>query len=310
MKTAHVREARYPIRAVSKLTGVSIDTLRAWERRYQAVTPTRDERGRLYSESDVLRLRLLNQAVVSGHSIGRVATLTEADLRRLTSAPAAAPPAPGAPVHADFSAALARFDSIAVDRECARLAAVLPPSDLVRNVLLPALRDVGAQWNRRRGGIAREHVMSAAMQHLLGSFLRVHARPEATIRLLFATPSGDRHEIGILGAAMLAATQGFGVSYLGADLPAAQILEAVQTAGGIAVLVLGATLPTRSLAHELRAIVRDLPGSVELWVGGPEADRHHRLLGARGLLLRDFDAYLEQLARLSSRRDATAGAIP
>ena len=31
--------ARYPIRAVSRLTGISIDTLRAWERRYGAVTP-------------------------------------------------------------------------------------------------------------------------------------------------------------------------------------------------------------------------------------------------------------------------------
>jgi DNA-binding transcriptional MerR regulator len=29
--------ARYPIRAVSKLTGIGIDTLRAWERRHGAV---------------------------------------------------------------------------------------------------------------------------------------------------------------------------------------------------------------------------------------------------------------------------------
>ena len=54
---------RYPIRAVSKLTGIAIDTLRAWERRYGAVTPVRDSRGRLYSDADVARLRLLHQAV-------------------------------------------------------------------------------------------------------------------------------------------------------------------------------------------------------------------------------------------------------
>ena len=62
--------ARYPIRAVSKLTGIAIDTLRAWERRYGAVTPTRDERGRMYTDADVARLRLLGGAVESGHSIG------------------------------------------------------------------------------------------------------------------------------------------------------------------------------------------------------------------------------------------------
>ena len=58
-----MKHLRYPIRAVSKLTGISVDTLRAWERRYAVVDPERDERGRLYSDADVERLRLLRQAV-------------------------------------------------------------------------------------------------------------------------------------------------------------------------------------------------------------------------------------------------------
>src|ERR1017187_4817576 len=54
--------AGYPIRAVSKLTGISIDTLRAWERRYKAVVPTRNARGRLYNAAQVRRLTLLHAA--------------------------------------------------------------------------------------------------------------------------------------------------------------------------------------------------------------------------------------------------------
>ena len=68
--------ARYPIRAVSKLTGISIDTLRAWERRHGVVSPIRDDRGRLYTDADVNRLRLLQRALADGHSIGRLAPLT------------------------------------------------------------------------------------------------------------------------------------------------------------------------------------------------------------------------------------------
>ena len=49
--------ASYPIRAVSRLTGIGIDTLRAWERRHQAVTPVRDDRGRMYTDADIARLR-------------------------------------------------------------------------------------------------------------------------------------------------------------------------------------------------------------------------------------------------------------
>jgi MerR family transcriptional regulator, light-induced transcriptional regulator len=299
MKVGRGREAKYPIRSVSRLTGVSIDTLRAWERRYRAVTPTRDERGRLYSEADIARLRLLNQAVLSGHSIGRAAALSDAALRRLQSVAGAAAPEPVAPVHADFRAALARFDSVAVDRELARLAAVMAPADLVRDVLLPELRAVGDQWKRGQGGVAREHLMSAAIRHLLGSFLRLHARPERGVRLLFATPSGDRHEIGTLGAAMLAASRGFAVTYLGPDLPVAQILEAARVARNVSVLVLGVTLPSPLLARELRAVVRDLPRGVELWAGGAAAARHHRLISARGLVLSSLDAYVEQLTRLA-----------
>src|SRR5512138_1466617 len=74
---------RYPIRAVSKLTGISVDTLRAWERRYRVVEPERDERGRMYSEQDVERLRLLRAAIERGHAIGRVAVLATDDLRAL-----------------------------------------------------------------------------------------------------------------------------------------------------------------------------------------------------------------------------------
>ena len=45
--------AHYPIRVVSRMTGLSVDTLRAWERRYQAVSPSRDDRGRAYSDAQV-----------------------------------------------------------------------------------------------------------------------------------------------------------------------------------------------------------------------------------------------------------------
>src|SRR6188474_1449923 len=83
MKNPRELPARYPIRAVSRLTGIGIDTLRAWERRHGAVTPVRDDRGRMYTDADVARLRLLSQAVEQGHSIGRLAGLTDADLHRL-----------------------------------------------------------------------------------------------------------------------------------------------------------------------------------------------------------------------------------
>lgn len=304
MKQAAESAARYPIRAVSRLTGVGIDTLRAWERRYGAVTPTRDDRGRLYSEADVARLRLIQRAVSAGHAVGRVAALGDKDLRRLAAVhdEAEAPQAPAPTAAGALDTALVRLDSAAIDREFSRLAALLPPLQLVRDIVMPALRKVGDRWESRRGAIAHEHLVSATLRHLLGSFLRVHARDDAPVRLLFATPSGDRHEAGILGAAMLAAASGHGVSYLGPDLPAGEIAAAVKAAGA-QVLVLGVTLADnrRRAARELRAVLRALPAGVEVWAGGPAAGDHVLLLSARGLVLPDFDAYQQQLDRLGGR---------
>jgi DNA-binding transcriptional MerR regulator len=300
MQTTSEPAAHYPIRAVSKLTGIAIDTLRAWERRYGAVTPARDDRGRLYSDADVARLRLLNQAVTSGHSVGRIATLSDAELRRLAAPPAAPAESTRTALDASsFRSALGRLDSFAVDREFSRLAALLPPIDLVREVLLPSLRDVGDNWHKAAGNIAQEHLISSTAHHLLGSFLRLHSKVGAAARLLFATPSNERHELGLLCAAMLAAANGLGVSYVGADLPAREIVEAVRLTDAH-VLVLGLTL-TESGSHterELRAIVRGLPARTELWAGGQGAGRHAALLSGRGLVLNDFDEYLFQTDRI------------
>ena len=300
--------AHYPIRAVSRLTGIGIDTLRAWERRHGAVTPVRDERGRMYTDADVARLRLLRRAVEQGHSIGRLAGLTDTELHRLavpaatTAAPATDPVRPTSLDTAALSAALHHYDAAAIDQEIARLAAVLRPLDLLRDVLMPVLVQVGDDWHRGRAGIAQEHLMSSTVRHILGSFLRLYAQPDAKVRLLFATPSGDRHEIGTLGAAMLAASSGLGVAYLGPDLPSREIVESVKPAGAH-VLVLGLTTSSagKSKERELRTIVRDLPKNVELWAGGRGAERHAAIISPRGLVLGDYQAYQQELVRLGGR---------
>jgi len=300
--------ARYPIRAVSKLTGIGIDTLRAWERRYGAVTPSRDDRGRMYTEADVARLRLLSGAVERGHSIGRLAALTDDELRDLCGAPSAAVvpapgPTPGAPVDTStLLAALREYDAIGLDQELSRLAAVLRPLDLLQNVLMPLLTQVGDDWHRKRTRIAHEHLMSATMRNLLGAFLRLYARRETSIRLLFATPSGERHEIATLGAAMLAASAGLGVSYLGADLPAREIVDSIEPAGA-QVLVLGLTTAAadRAREREVKTIVRELPDGVELWAGGRGAERHAAIVRPRGLILADYTTYQQELVRIGGR---------
>jgi cobalamin-dependent methionine synthase I len=144
--------------------------------------------------------------------------------------------------------------------------------------------------------------MSSTVRNVLGSVLRVYARPDVSVRLLFATLSGERHEIATLGAAVLAASSGLSVIYLGPDLPASEVVESAKRSGA-QVLVLGLTTTSagKTKERELRTIVRDLPKHVELWAGGRGAARHAAIIRRRGLVIGDYTAYQQELVRIGGR---------
>ena len=79
---AQISNDEYKIGAVSKITGIGTETLRAWERRYQAVVPGRSESGdRVYSSEDLSKLFLLKNLSEVGNSIGTIARLSVQDLK-------------------------------------------------------------------------------------------------------------------------------------------------------------------------------------------------------------------------------------
>ncbi|WP_202370156.1 MerR family transcriptional regulator [Pseudomonas sp. MWU318] len=67
------REELFPIREVSRLTGVNPVTLRAWERRYGLIQPTRTESGhRLYSMTEIERVRSIVDWIDRGVAVSKV----------------------------------------------------------------------------------------------------------------------------------------------------------------------------------------------------------------------------------------------
>jgi hypothetical protein len=292
--------AAHPIRVAARLTGLTVDTLRAWERRYEAVRPSRDGRGRAYSESDVARLKTLGDLVRGGHAIGSVAGLDDASLSRLlnrsaaASGPERAPRVPLANL-GTITTALDAYDLDEVDRALNTFAVLLPPRDLVLTVVLPLLREVGARWERGALRPSQEHLISAIVRSVLGGLLRAatrpngHARPDA----VFATPSGERHELGLLSAAVLAASAGIRVVYLGPDLPAADIAHAAATTDARAVVL---ALTTRgALAQaERRALLR-LSRERTVWAGGAAAGRVTRPGDGQIRAIGDLESFVVRL---------------
>lgn len=304
MRQSKDMPALYPIRAVAKLTGIPIETLRAWERRYRAVTPDRSARGRLYNDAEVRRLLLLRTAVDGGHAIGQIAALSNAELQGLTRAafpsdnsPQAEPgPRALSPNLEPLLEAIAEYDSDTINRELSKLALLLSPSELVYQVVLPLMRLAGENWEKGKFQIAQEHMFSACLRNLLGGLVRLQSPGNGAARILFTTPSKELHEFGILAAAMLAVAQGFQVTYLGPNLPAGEILAAAEKcAARVVVLAIMKVNATTAIKRELVRLASELPPSTELWTGGTGANEvfHGAVRGVEIFQdLADFDRHL------------------
>ena len=307
-----MKKAAYPIRAVSKLTGISIDNLRAWERRYKAIEPSRSDRGRVYEEADVERLILLRQAVERGHAISKLAVLSNRELEDLSTRSAAlsrgpidaadASPTGATPGLKPLHDAISRLSYCEIDAELNRMAALLPARKLIHQIVVPLMTELGEQWCRGDLSVAQEHMVSAALRNLVGSLVRIFTRVQPAKTLLFATPKGELHEFGILCAAMLAGAGGLGVSYLGVNLPAAEIIDvAKKTEAEVVVLGFKAAISSKESLKELRHISEGIPVSTELWVGGVRsADTVREIKTTRARYLRDLTILEQELVRLGA----------
>ncbi|MGC9157908.1 MAG: MerR family transcriptional regulator [Terracidiphilus sp.] len=302
----------YPIRAAASLTGLSADTLRAWERRYQAVTPLRGERGRVYGDDQIRRLILLRDAVARGHTIGQVAGLKDGALRKLLRGPVPAKKAAGSErrippvgdVLLPVVAAIESFDSPAANFHLGKLAAVLPADRLVNEVVFPLMKLVGERWQDGTLSIAQEHMTSSILRNLLGGLVRLSTFSTPSQRILLATPAGEMHEFGILAAAMLAVAAGFEVLYLGSSLPAREIVIAAErTSPRVVVLGIKAGSPARATIEELRLLAAKLPASAELWLGGSNVKKTlASIRRPRSFALEDFPEMEKHLARLKREK--------
>ena len=73
-------EELYRIGAVSKLTGVTVECLRAWERRYGMNPAEKAGKTGFYSEIQIHRLTQIKRLIDQGHPISQLVKLSDADL--------------------------------------------------------------------------------------------------------------------------------------------------------------------------------------------------------------------------------------
>ena len=268
--------ARHPIGVVADRTGVTPEVLRAWERRYKVVSPTRSPGGqRLYSDADVSRLSLLVKSSQAGRSVGSLARLPTHELELLVTQDADQGRVRPIPSGEHLALAMGAVRDMAPDRLLSLLRrALLSLGTLVflEEVLSPLLVEIGEEWHAGRLGIVHEHTASAAVQRLLGWLIGELDAGTATRCLVLATPAGQQHSLGAMIAGAVAAHDGWRVVWLGADLPAAQIAAGAHDhAPDLVGLSVVGTDGFDSLRAELLKLREGLDARIPLLVGGSGA---------------------------------------
>jgi len=263
---------KHSIAAVARMANLSPDVIRSWERRYNIVSPERDASGvRLYSDREVARLTLARQATRLGHPIRRVAQLSDAEIEALLDRKPE-PATANADVVQRLLATIENNDLAGATNVLRASALLLPPRDFALEVLAPALREVGRQWEHGTLAVWQEHFLSNQIAQLTSTL--PYATPDSA-RMVLATPPFDRHGFGIGLAALLASSRGVAVCNLGVEVPAAELVAAARRLKAAAVVVgmtHAQTPPAEALAYA-REVDAGLPSGVDLLLGGELGER-------------------------------------
>lgn len=260
------------IRVVSARTGLPMETLRAWERRYGFPSPERrpGSNRRLYSKADLDKLVAIRGALANGYRVGDVIAKAIPELELLAGAKETAP-ASASPVSAvdDLLDLLARDDVATLEGELRRAALALGPRRFVTELAHPFAIEVGQGWADGKLAVRHEHLATellvTQLRHMLASYQDIEARP----LVLLATLPGEPHTLALQMVALYLVVQGAKPRLLGGPTPADEIIEAARVFRADAVgLTVTPTSDRKESRKAVKAMRRSLPAGVPIWLGG------------------------------------------
>jgi len=292
-------EYKYPIKVVSQMTGLSVHVIRAWEKRYNVVEPDRtDTNRRLYSEEDIEKLRLLNDASHLGHNIGSLAALSLSELKNLLAKERSNLPETKVGLNSFSSIntveeiltecieTVKDYDAKKLESILLNASAKLTQPVLIEEVVIPLVYKIGDMWHEGEIRVANEHLASSVIRSFLFNLLESYPSNNSAPVLISATPRGQEHELGALIAGVVAAASGWKVVYLGANLPAEEV-GAVVSYLNAKVVAISLVYPSDdpSLPKELKKLKQILPPGVSIIAGGRAADGYLNSLDEIGALV-------------------------
>lgn len=290
------------IHRVAKLTGLSKDVIRVWERRFGLLKPTRGaNRYRNYSDEDVTLLRFLKEQLDAGSSIGELAKLGREEL--LGRARASAPRVSF--VDNTFSRLLREllstlnpFDRVIFEKRLNGAVAVVPFEEALHGILLPLQEQVGQLWHEGHVNVALEHYVTKQIQQKIFSAMNQLPVAEFGAKVIVACPPGEEHDIAALAVAYRCRVRGCRVYYLGANVPIGSLTNLCdKVKPDLTIISFPLALPEANAAALVQSLTHEVVPASRLAVGG------HGALAMRDLFVKSNIEIVEDFADLDVMLD-------
>jgi DNA-binding transcriptional MerR regulator len=254
----------FPIRTVAEITGVNAVTLRAWERRYGLIKPSRTPKGhRLYTHEDIRLIQEILDRLSQGISISQIT-------RELLENSASADK-PNADTWDDYRRrmidAIVCFDEDTLDAVYNDAMSLYPVDIVTIRLIMPLLEELGDRWQEETGSVAEEHFFSVYLRNKLGARFHHQNLKNTGPKLIVACLPGEHHEFGILLFALTAHNKGFQIVLLGADLPLSELRHVAERTDSQGIVLAGSgALDCTGLFKQVKSLADEV--EIPVFIGG------------------------------------------
>ena len=265
----------FSIRVVSRLTGLSSDTLRIWERRYGYPKPLRAESGsRRYSRRDIERLTLLARGLKLGFRIGEMVNLDDEVLKQRLSQTShdRLDSEESSLAHDLVDFAIAdELDSLRI--RLRRAGVLLGTKRFISEVASPLLQEIGDAWEQGMLEVHQEHAATEVLQSQLHAMATAYEGTDGPV-IILATLPRETHALGLQLAALYLSACGALPRILGVDTPTEQLIKAADVFKADAIaLSVSVAASTVAVTNHLSNLLNGLDARIAVWLGGRGATR-------------------------------------
>jgi DNA-binding transcriptional MerR regulator len=266
------QEELFPIREVARLTGVNPVTLRAWERRYGLIVPTRTESGhRLYSMADVEKVRSILGWIERGVAVSKIGKI----LAKTEPLKALAHIIPSELVLADYAqwqqqvqAAVIAFDEVQLEQVYGQIFSSYPLTVVFQDILIPLWKQL----------LLRQEAFGQTSEWLfLDGFLRSRVLQRLLLvrvmqprRVIVCALAGQCHEFEVLVAALFLSSVDSTIQVLALSQPFDELTLVCERIKPQALVLLSNHAPASDLTRRLNRLAQGL--ECQLFLAGDAAD--------------------------------------